>query len=144
MTLCDLCKALPLDKLPSIPPHIKDGYMSGHPHIQQFYGWLQQDKGFLYHQSLETLQGAATDLNCGLCNLVLDQVLRVQAELEAANESYQFAWPLWEFWLVKRPAGGHGFWVMTFTNEPKSGEARLVAAIGLCAKDGKVIKSTHR
>jgi hypothetical protein len=124
--------------------------MNGRPHVQQFYGWHQEDKGFLYHQSLEALQAAATDLNCGLCNLVLDQVLRGQAELEELrpswepNESDQTEWPLWEFWLVKRPAGGHGFWVMTFTNDTKRGDARLVAAIGLCVKDGRTVKSIHR
>jgi hypothetical protein len=45
---------------------------------------------------------------------------------------------------VKRPAGGHGFWVMTFTNDIKRGEARLVAAIGLCVRDGTTIKSIRR
>lgn len=121
--------------------------MTGYPHIQQFYSWGQEDRGYLYHQSLEALQRAATDLKCGLCHLVLDQVLQVQAELEQANElneAYPFPWPLWEFWLVKRPAGGHGFWVMSFTNETNRGEARLVAAIGLCVGDGTTMKSIQR
>ncbi|CAJ0553238.1 Ff.00g117500.m01.CDS01 [Fusarium sp. VM40] len=147
MTLCELCKALPLDKLPSIPPHIRDGYLTGCPHIQQFYSWGQEDKGFPYHQSLEALERAATDLKCGLCNLVLGQVLQVQAEIEQANklkESYSFAWPVWEFWLVKRPAGGHGFWVMSFTNEVMRGEAMLVAAIGLCVRDDDPLQAVIR
>ncbi|KAH7208578.1 heterokaryon incompatibility protein-domain-containing protein [Fusarium oxysporum] len=156
MTLCNLCRTIPLDTLPTVPQDIKCGYMTGYPYIQYFRDWRLEDKGFLHYQSLDALQGSASDLHCVLCNLILEQVLRCQAELEKLKPSwelygaYKYAWPLWEFWLVKPASGRDGFWVMTFTDElgfkgeVRRGEARLVAAIGLCVKDGDPLEGIIR
>ncbi|KLP04887.1 tol protein [Fusarium fujikuroi] len=150
MTLCSLCRTIPFDKLPTVPQDIKDGYMTGNPYIQHFRGWPPEDKGFLHYQSLDALQRSASELQCLLCNLILEQVLLCQAELEKLklgwelNRAYEYVWPLWEFWLIKPASGRDGFWVMTFTDElgfkdeVRRREARLVAAIGLCVEDGMV------
>ncbi|KLO89367.1 tol protein [Fusarium fujikuroi] len=156
MTLCSLCRTIPFDKLPTVPQDIKDGYMTGNPYIQYFRGWPPEDKGFLHYQSLDALQRSASELQCLLCNLILEQVLLCQAELEKLkpgwelNRAYEYAWPLWEFWLIKPASGRDGFWVMTFTDElgfkdeVRRREARLVAAIGLCVEDGMVTQYNQR
>ncbi|CVL08514.1 related to tol protein [Fusarium mangiferae] len=122
--------------------------MTGNPYIQHFYSWPPEDKGFLHYQSLDALQRSASELHCPLCNLILDQVLLCQAELEKLkpgwelNRAHEYAWPLWEFWLIKPASGRDGFWVMTFTDElgfkdeVRRREARLVAAVGLCVENG--------
>ncbi|KAF4945964.1 hypothetical protein FGADI_11537 [Fusarium gaditjirri] len=147
MTLCDLCRAILWDTLPTVPRDIICGYMTGNPYIQYFRNWRLEDKGSPHYQSLHALQRSALDLHCALCDLILEQVLQCQAELEKLkpswelNEAFKYAWPLWEFWLVKPASGRDGFWVMTFTDEcgfegeVTRREARLVAAIGLCVKD---------
>ncbi|VTT81616.1 unnamed protein product [Fusarium fujikuroi] len=156
MTLCSLCRTIPFDKLPTVPQDIKDGYMTGNPYIQHFRGWPPEDKGFLHYQSLDALQRSASELQCLLCNLILEQVLLCQAELEKLklgwelNRAYEYVWPLWEFWLIKPASGRDGFWVMTFTDElgfkdeVRRREARLVAAIGLCVEDGDPLEGAIR
>ncbi|RSL89534.1 hypothetical protein CEP52_014868 [Fusarium oligoseptatum] len=56
----------------------------------------------------------------------------------------RYDWPLWELWIVKRENGGDGFWVMTLTDGEQKGETRLVAAIGLCVRDGDPLESIIR
>ncbi|KAJ4247465.1 hypothetical protein NW762_013140 [Fusarium torreyae] len=56
----------------------------------------------------------------------------------------KYDWPTWELWIVKRRDGGDGCWVMSFTDELRRREARLVAAIGLCVRDGDSLESIIR
>ncbi|RSL45790.1 hypothetical protein CEP54_014128 [Fusarium duplospermum] len=55
-----------------------------------------------------------------------------------------YDWPLWKLWIVKRENGGDGFWVMSLTDGEQNGETRLVAAIGLCVRDGDPLESIIR
>jgi hypothetical protein len=143
MTFCDLCKEIPWETLPSVPPNVSVG-LTGHPHIQPLYQWPKDSRGFSHHQSLEALRSSAKEFNCGLCRLILKQVESCQSELEElkpeweAGTTHRYSWPVWELWIMKRRDGGDGFWVMSLTDGMTKGEVRLVAAIGLCVRHGEI------
>jgi len=64
----------------------------------------------------------------------------VERDLETLKPGWEagmqrkYPWPTWEFWTTERKQGGAGFWVMSETDD---GRVYLVAAIGLCVRDGK-------
>lgn len=99
----------------------------------------------MHHQSFQTLEHSAKDLHCGLCCLILKQAEFCKSEVEwlkpeqdtEYSDSYYL--PTWEFWIVKRP-NGDGIWVMTDTENAGATRARLVAAIGLCVRDGEMMR----
>jgi hypothetical protein len=141
MGLCSLCEAIPRDSLPPEPTDIHIT-LSNDAYAQEFWEWPKDYKGYSHYQSLEALRSSATGPGCGLCHLIYKQVELCRLKLEElqrrweAGAKFREAWPLWKFWLTKRP-DGDGFWVMSYTDNQKDGVVRLVAAIGLCAKDGK-------
>ncbi|KAI8648417.1 HET domain-containing protein [Fusarium sp. Ph1] len=149
MTLCNLCKGIPWETIPSVPPDL-DIELSGYPYLQPFYRWPEDIRGYSHHQSLEALRNSATVLNCHLCRLILKQVQSCQSELEELKPKWEadtmtrYDWPLWELWIVKRENGGDGFWVMSLTDGAEKKEVRLVAAIGLCVRDGDPLESIIR
>ncbi|QGI71142.1 hypothetical protein CEK26_003479 [Fusarium fujikuroi] len=140
MTLCNLCREIPWEKLPKVPPDSLPA-MSGYPYLQDFHHWPVDSRGYLHHQSLAALRNAADNEGCGICFLILNQIRLCEAELEELKPQWeagtitQYGWPLWEMWIVKREVGGDGFWVMSTTDYGKR-TVRLVAAIGLCVGDG--------
>ncbi|KAF5659690.1 hypothetical protein FDENT_13876 [Fusarium denticulatum] len=141
MALCDLCKEIPWDNLPTAPPDSWPS-TSGHPYLQDFHHWPEDNRGYLHHQSLDALRNAADNEDCGICSLILTQVELCQAELEELKPQWEagtmaeYGWPLWEMWIVKREVGGDGFWVMSTTDDTFKRNVRLVAAVGLCVDDG--------
>nr|RBR01125.1 hypothetical protein FVER53263_10621 [Fusarium verticillioides] len=140
MSLCGLCREIPWENLPTVPPESFPS-ISGYPYLVDFHHWPKDNRGYLHHQSLDALRNAAGNESCGICSLILTQVELCQAELEElkpqweAGTEAEYGWPLWEMWIVKREVGGDGFWVMSTTDRGKR-TVRLVAAIGLCVDDG--------
>ncbi|KAF4442098.1 hypothetical protein FACUT_2322 [Fusarium acutatum] len=141
MALCDLCKEIPWENLPTAPPESWPS-SSGLPYLQDFHHWPEDSRGYLHHQSLDALRNAAYNERCGICSLILTQVELCQAELKELKPQWEagtitkYGWPLWEMWIVKREVGGDGFWVMSTTDDTYKRNVRLVAAIGLCVDDG--------
>lgn len=142
MALCNLCREIPWENLPTVPPESWPS-SSGYPYLQDFHHWPVDNRGYLHHQSLGALRNAANNEDCGICFLILNQIQSCEAELEELKPQWeagtitQYGWPLWEMWIVKREVGGDGFWVMSTTDSGKR-TVRLVAAIGLCVEDGKI------
>lgn len=146
MSICNLCSKIPWHNLPPVPPECATG-LSGHKYIQQFYDWSEKyrkSNGYLHHTSLEALRTSANVSKCGLCELMLKSAENVERDLETlkpeweAGTEIKYPWPTWEFWITERKQGGPGFWVMSETDD---GGVYLVAAIGLCARDGKIYQS---
>ena len=153
MSLCNLCKNIPWENLPAFPENL--GFtLSGHAYLQAIHDWPQGLRGHPHHQSLDALRQSAPC--CSLCSLICESVENVQKELEGlrprweAGEMHQYDLPTWEMWLVKRREGGDGCWIMSFVDEKserslsrkKRGvvEARLVAALAICVRDGEVLR----
>jgi hypothetical protein len=106
-----------------------------HPYVQRYLEWPEGCRGYSHYQSLEALRISATVSNCDLCRLILQQ-----AELcKKVTTSDTYGLPLWEFWIVKRKNGGDGIWVMSWTDRAREMEVALVAAIGLCVRDGEIL-----
>jgi hypothetical protein len=76
--------------------------------------------------------------------LILKSAENVERDLETlrpgweAGTEHKYAWPTWELWITERREGGPGFWVMSETDDVG---VSLVAAIGLCVRDGKIYQS---
>ncbi|KAL9093996.1 MAG: hypothetical protein Q9165_003666 [Trypethelium subeluteriae] len=153
MSLCNLCIKIPWENLPAVPEDLAS-LLSGHQYIQAVPGWPQGVQGHPHHQSLDSLRQSASF--CSLCSLICESAENVQRELEElrpkweAGEGIQYDWPTWEMWLVKRRQGGDGCWVMSFVDgesersqsrEEESREAWIVAALGICVRDGDPLDS---
>ena len=75
---------------------------------------------------------------------MLKSAENVERDLETLKPGWEagverkYPWPTWEFWITERKQGGPGFWVMSETDD---GGVYLVAAIGLCVRDGKTYQS---
>lgn len=129
MTLCDICREIPWDALPEIPPNVANVLNGWWSHQEEFWYWPREYQGCLFYSSLEALQNSATESNCDLCSIILSQMLKWNG---VANDTDG---ALSEFWLVRSPSKD-GVWVMTSPNRTAD-KAILVAAIGLCAREGK-------
>jgi hypothetical protein len=144
MSLCSLCKEIPWGTLPEAP---RDSWWppSGVTPIYEFPRWPSHSRGYLHHHTLQALEHSAKDLHCGLCSLILKQGEICKSEVEwlrptqEAKYSDSCYWPTWEFWVVQRP-NGDGLWVMTDTENAGVIRARLVAAIGVCVRDGEMLR----
>ena len=146
MSICNLCSKIPWHNLRLVPPECAPG-LSGHNYIHQFYDWPEEyrkSNGYLHHTSLEALRTSANISKCGLCELILKSAENVERDLETLKPGWEagterkYPWPTWEFWITERKQGGPGFWVMSETD---GGGVYLVAAIGLCVRDGKIYRS---
>jgi hypothetical protein len=88
---------------------------------------------------------------CSSAENVQQQLEELKPKWEA-KEIRQYEWPTYKLFLVKRREGGDGCWVMSFVdceNEwSKKGkekgleEARIIAALGICVRDGTQISYT--
>lgn len=146
MSLCSLCKGIPWEDLPSVPKDLPGG-LSGYDYIQALYQWPEDLRGYPHHQGLDALGQSAT--SCDLCRQIYRSADNVQKQLESlkpkweAGETRVYNWPKWDLFLVKRRDGGDGCWIMSFVEggdrRKKDGfeEAWIVAALGLCVKDGR-------
>ncbi|KAJ4304635.1 hypothetical protein N0V90_000161 [Kalmusia sp. IMI 367209] len=149
MALCELCRKIPWEDLPTVPPGL-GGNLTGHDHIQPLLRWPLDVRGYEHHHGLDALRESAS--SCPLCALIRASAENVQAQLEdlkpkwEAGETRQYDWPTWELFIVKRREGGDGAWVMSFVgDESKRAEKRkerkveevwIIAALGLCTRDG--------
>lgn len=151
MPFCDLCSNIPWDELPTVPPDLS-GNLTGHKYIQPLLRWPPGVRGYEHHQSLDALRQSA--LSCGLCSLICSSANNVQKQLEElkpkweAKEAIQYEWPTFKLFVVKRREGGDGCWVMSFVDgdgertkrreKRNVEEAWIIAALGLCVRDGKL------
>jgi hypothetical protein len=75
---------------------------------------------------------------------MLKSAENVEQDLETLKPGWEagverkYPWPTWEFWITERKQGGPGFWVMSETDD---GGVYLIAAVGLCVRDGKIYQS---
>lgn len=142
MSLCHLCKNIPWEDLPTVPEGVGRG-LSGHTFFQPLYKWPKDARGYAHHQTLGALHQAAS--SCGLCNLIFASAANVRKEMEELESKRQagsrhYGLPTWELFLVKREEGGDGCWVISFVGnvwKGPTGEARIVAALGICVRDGR-------
>ena len=151
MTLCELCKSIPLNELPSLSSE----YYNGRPawkYIHPFYGPQQNNQtnkplGFPHWPNIEALRDSAA--KCELCDLILSSVDRVIDEICDATEEKLLRYNsspaslVFDFWIVRRRDGGDGFWVLSHSdNADDIGNHKasfyLVAAIGICVKEGTI------
>ncbi|CAG8949109.1 hypothetical protein HYFRA_00002238 [Hymenoscyphus fraxineus] len=146
MSLCELCKAIPIADLPSLPPLVWNQRSESrfHRFLSPPEADFQESHGWPYHKSLKDLQASAE--MCDLCKLILVQAEQFIAGLEELDESdfIRQTSSSFDLWLTKRRHGGDGFWVFT------SGTPRLikrhvtfflVAAVGICvAEDSPMAK----
>lgn len=140
MNICNLCRAIPLEKegLPALPEGLW-GHRTTWRHIHQFISRFSETKPtkLPYHSSLESLKSSAT--GCELCALVLGQVEKAVEELKNPNPDNTRRGaidiptePTWNLWLARRRFGD-GFYV--FTDCKDSEDFCFVAAIGICVDD---------
>ncbi|KAF5247756.1 hypothetical protein FAUST_540 [Fusarium austroamericanum] len=126
MVLCSVCETIPWDNLPPTPTDEILIVSSDHAYLQEFWEWPRDCKGYSHYQSLEALNSSAEDLGCGLCRLIYKQVELCRLKLEELqlgreeDSEFRHAWPLWEFWITKRP-DGDGFWVLSYTDNSREG-----------------------
>jgi hypothetical protein len=141
MSLCDLCKNIPWEDLPTVPPDLPC-HATGHEYIQPVVNWPQGVRGHPHYQSLSALRQSASV--CDLCKLIRASAENVEKQLEElkpkweAGEMRQYDWPTWKMWLVKRREGGDGCWVMSFVDGGRGGNemAYIISALGLCVREG--------
>jgi hypothetical protein len=151
MTLCELCKSIPLDGIPPFPRNYWNG-RSSWKYIHVFIesqeisqpGTIKQ-VGLPHYPNLRALRDSAN--TCHLCNLILTAVDNVVAELNDVTEEKILRYnnrpgrPTFELWLTKRRDGGDGFWV--FSSGDASSDFYLVAAVGFCVKEGMIVETGH-
>lgn len=149
MSLCDLCKNIPWETLPDVPPDLSSN-VTGYKYIQPLLYWPAEARGHPHHQSMDALRESAS--SCSLCRIIWSSVENVEKQLQElkpqweAEEIHQYNWPTYNLFLVKRREGGDGCWVMSFVNndtpraekrsEENFEEAYIVAALGLAVRDG--------
>lgn len=114
--------------------------------------WPKNERGYPHHQNLEALRKSAS--SCGLCQIILSSANNVQEQLEELKPKWEandpevrmYDWPTYDLFIVKRREGGDGCWVMSFVEgdserlkkrkDNNLEEARIIAALGLCVRDG--------
>lgn len=144
MTLCELCRSIPLDEngLQPLPAQFQ-GSRPPWRYIHEFRTSTPviEPIGLLFHRSLMSLKLSAND--CPLCCLVLSAIKKTIQELEDPDKEelrrdMGLKIPTWKLWLTKR-GYGNGFYV--FTECEDSDNLALVAAIGLCVEEGERFRS---
>jgi hypothetical protein len=140
MTICDLCKSIPLRDLPSLP----DNYYSFSNGWEYFLIGIKQTKeptshtaGFSYWPNAEALRNSAAQ--CDLCSLIFTSVEKVVTVWDNVTEerlldcSTRPHRPTFEMQLWDRKIGD-GFLVLTMTEHPQ--QLQIVAAIGFSVREG--------
>jgi hypothetical protein len=152
MPLCDLCKNIPWESLPEVPTDLACN-LTGHKYIQPVMDWPKDLSGHPHHQNLDALRKSAS--SCSLCQMICSSAENVEQQLEElkpkweAKEMMQYEWPTYNLFLVKRREGGDGCWVMSFVGDESEWskkrkergveDAWIIAALGLCVRDGTQI-----
>ncbi|KAL0934595.1 heterokaryon incompatibility protein [Colletotrichum truncatum] len=144
MSLCDLCKSIPLGKLPPFRDEEFIKTMSGKPRYHRLLlheyeaGKPIERFGIQYHSDLESLRRAASE-GCVLCQLVekeasglLEEISNLLRELEGALTCR----PSWDMWLTRRgEPGGDGFWVVCGSTVESDRWVMPVASIGFASDE---------
>jgi hypothetical protein len=141
MTICDLCKSIPLRNLPPLPANyytFTSGWKYALIGIDPIEESTSQTVGFSYWPNAEALQNSATQ--CDLCSLIFTSVDKVVKTWDSVTEkrllecSTRPHRPTFEMKLWKRN-NGEGFWVLTMTEDPR--EVQIVAAVGFSVREGR-------
>jgi DNA-binding transcriptional LysR family regulator len=142
-TLCDICRSIAWDDIPSFPEELYDRIPSGHNYFQYLHRKpkvrLEEPLGTRHHGSLEALRHAAAQ-GCGLCVLVEHQVDGLLSELERLGQPrryYDNVQPQFDLWLIKRPDGADGVWVLSNSTWQPGQWVVVVAAVAFCAEEGE-------
>jgi hypothetical protein len=140
MSLCDLCRSIPLRQLPLIPESYQ-AYTNGWEYALMVNGGWGQERspqtGFQFWSNLDDLKRSAT--KCDLCNLILSSVEKVNTTWENVTEerlakcSTRPYRPTFEMHLWGRTIG-EGFVVITQTEQQY--ELQIVAAVGFSVPEG--------
>lgn len=143
MSLCDLCKSLPLENLPPFPDEKYSRTLSGKQRLHNLYlkdyekGKPLERFGVSYHPDLDSLRKAASG-GCVLCQAVAKEADGILDELASPSEfSLNSYVPDWDMWLTKRGEdGGDGLWVLSRYAENSDRSIAVVAAIGFASDGG--------
>ncbi|CEJ82949.1 hypothetical protein VHEMI02987 [[Torrubiella] hemipterigena] len=155
MTVCQVCESIAFDDLPGFPWDSYATGLSGKQYQHSFYRMLPEPPDAAvstvrYHANLESLRAAAA-AECALCVIILAQVEALLAELvelhklAEAREARLYPTPTFDMWLVRRPDGDQGFWVMS--EVPKSKDMStisLIAAFAFAVPDDDLLNDVIR
>lgn len=141
MIVCQVCESIAFDNLPAFPWDRYATGLSGKQYQHSFYRMVPEApdtavSSVRYHANLEALRAAAA-AECALCVIILAQAEALLAELvelhkhAEAAEARLYPTPTFDMWLVRRPDGDQGFWVMS--EGPKSKDMALVSLIAAFA-----------
>ncbi|KAL8376007.1 hypothetical protein RB595_007220 [Gaeumannomyces hyphopodioides] len=152
MSLCEICKSIPLGTLPPFPSAATPVAI---PEAPQYHHFVLNNNssssnnnnndppslGFRYHEDRGGLWQSAAG-GCGLCRLVEQQARRLVAvggtEDAAAAPGRQGphrAVPNFDLWVTARGGGaGDGFWVLSRCGDADRPDdaVAVVAAVGFC------------
>lgn len=152
MRLCRLCETIPFPSLPVFPSDSYHAGLSGKQYIHHCFrardnpdtavaaAAAEAAQRVRYHASLDALREAAA-AECGLCTLVLGEADALLAELDSLGEDERtrarYSPPTFEMWLVQRPNGGQGFWVMSEASADRRGGTIMpIAAFAFTVEEG--------
>ncbi|ATY65983.1 Heterokaryon incompatibility [Cordyceps militaris] len=147
MPLCPVCSAIPFRHLPPFPEPQHSQGLTGLQHVHPLYRLREfprdpRSSSVRHHASAEALREAAA-AGCDLCALIQGQLDRIMSEIEGQDEdirtlyrpSYQ---PAVDLWLVQRPFGGQGFWVLSESVQSRDEREIIpIAAFGFAVADDK-------
>ena len=139
MALCDLCKVVPFEDLPSLPPSYETMNKLGLLVFRVTQESLEEFPGYPHQTSFDALKASAS--TCLLCSWLSELVHKLTAKYEEAREDRLFDYydrygpPAGHgLLLTKRTDGGDGF--LAFTETQVKRRFYLVAGFGFCVDDG--------
>lgn len=139
MELCDVCRQIPIETLPSLPKtYLDSGPITQGGHLL-YVEYPDRDKpppqsfGYQHYSSEDRLQKSAK--TCNLCRLIHDEFSRIV-------ENKLYPWPGRDdgFFITEREANQQGFLVWIFGER---GNIRRVGAFGCSIKNGMVSLSPY-
>lgn len=141
MSLCEICKSIPLGALPPFPD---SAIPANFPDAPPCHFLLSHDNddydddgrtpvGFRYHEDLGGLWQSAAG-GCSLCRLVQQQAQSlVSARMEDMGSGANF-----DLWITaRRGSAGDGFWVLSRCGRVEDPDDAIivVATVGLCVDE---------
>ena len=154
MRLCHVCESISFESLPAFPQEDYEAQLTGRQYIQSFSrrSWLTshnvvagataaETPRIKHHTSIDSLREAAAK-GCELCTLIQDEAEKLLAELEGLEEypggrGKPYSPPNFDMWLIRRPEGGCGFWVLSEPSNITDGWVILpIAAFGIVVEQG--------
>ncbi|KAJ6781115.1 hypothetical protein PWT90_00696 [Aphanocladium album] len=128
MTLCSVCDSI---SFADLPPFAQDEHavcLTGteYIHAVRRHRDFSRDpatSSVRHHANAERLREAAS-AGCELCVGIRDQLDLLQCEMDALDEQWKKQYrncyqPTVDMWLVRRPGGGQGFWVLSESIQSK-------------------------